>query len=58
MASETSALVMDFFTNFIGDVPPELEGLVYVIACIFLFYAVDAFFILFRSIFEVRGWTR
>lgn len=48
----------EFITTLVGEIPPELEGLFYIICVIVLLYVIDLFFMLLSSIFEVGKWKR
>lgn len=48
----------DFFTNLLGSVPPEFEGMFYLFCVMFLFYVTDLFFHLLRSVFEIARLRR
>ena len=51
-ASETLTSLSTLFTEILGDVPPEFEGLLYLFFVLFLFYVMDAFFRLLFSLFR------
>lgn len=54
---EQTALI-DFLTSIVGEIPPELESLVYVICVVVLLYIVDQFFSVLSAIFGVSKWMR
>ena len=49
--------LISFFTDLLGEIPPEFEGLIYVFALFVLLYVIDQFFILLSTIFGVTKWT-
>lgn len=53
MAAQT---LIGFFTDLLGEVPPEFEGLIYVFALFVLLYVIDQFFTLLSTIFGVTKW--
>lgn len=50
--------IIDFMTDIIGEVPPELESMVYVFAVVVLLFIIKCFFELIASVFGVTKWTR
>lgn len=48
----------EFFNTIVGDIPPELDGLFYIICIIVLLFVIDLFFMFLWSIFEVFKWKR
>lgn len=50
--------IIDFFTDIVGEVPAELESLVYVFGIIVLCFICKCFFELISSVFGVTKWTR
>lgn len=51
-----SQTIITFFTNIIGEIPPEFEGLIYVFAIFVLLFVIDSFFILLSALFGVTKW--
>lgn len=49
--------LISFFTDLLGEVPPEFEGLIYVFALFVLLYVIDQFFTLLSTIFGVTKWN-
>lgn len=54
MVTET---LITLFTNLVGEVPPEFEGLIYVFGIFIVLYCIDQFFVLLSTIFGVTKWT-
>lgn len=46
----------EFFTTLIGDIPPEMEGLFYIICVIVLLFIINMFFNLLFVVFGVTKW--
>lgn len=46
----------EFFTTLIGEVPPELEGLFYILCVIVLLFIINMFFNLLFVVFGVTKW--
>lgn len=58
MQADLIVTLTDFFETLLGTVPPEFSGFVYLFFVMFLFYIVDQFFMLLKSIFGVTRWKR
>lgn len=54
---DTQTLI-GFFESIIGEIPAELESLVYVLLLIVVLYVVDQFFTMLSAIFGVTKWQR
>lgn len=54
--SQTLVTLYDFITSLVGEVPAELEGLVYVILVLVFFYILYLFFQLLFILFGVTKW--
>lgn len=50
--------ILDFIVNMVGEVPAELESLIYVIAVIVLLFIVKCFFDIINAIFGVTRWNK
>ena len=48
----------DVFETFLGSVPPEFEGLLYLFFVIFLFYVTDQLFLLLKTVLGSVRWKR
>lgn len=48
--------LINFIVQMVGEVPPEFEGLIYVIAVFILLYIIDSFFVLLTSLLGVTKW--
>lgn len=51
-----STTLITFFTDLIGEIPPEFEGLVYVFGIFVVLYVIDQFFTLLATVFGVTKW--
>lgn len=58
MDTSNITALTEFIETLVGEVPPELEGLFYIICIIVLLFVIDLFFMLLSSIFEVGKWKR
>ena len=52
MPTQALITLQELFTSALGDVPPEMESLVYVFFVLFLFFLTDMLFQLLRSLFS------
>lgn len=50
--------ILQFITDMVGEVPPELESLVYILGVVILLFVIRCFFDLITSVFGVTKWTR
>lgn len=48
--------LISFFTDILGEVPPEFEGFMYIIEVFVLLFVIDQLFCLLTSIFGVTKW--
>lgn len=48
--------LIQLFTSFVGEIPPELESLVYIFMILVLLFVIDAFFMVLSSVFGVSKW--
>lgn len=48
--------LISFLTSLVGEIPPEMESVVYVFAIFILLYIIDSFFVLLTSLFGVTKW--
>lgn len=55
--SQTVLTLYDFITSIVGDVPAELESLVYLLLCLVFFYVLYLFFQLLFIVFGVSKWN-
>ena len=46
----------ELFETFLGVVPPEFEGLLYLFFVMFLFYVTDQLFLLLKTVFGSVRW--
>ena len=51
-ASETLTTLTTLFTEVLGDIPPEFDGILYLFFVMFLFYVMDTFFRILFGIFR------
>lgn len=56
--SEVAVTLQSLFVGLLGEIPPELYGLIYVFFLMFLFYVVDCFFLFLKTVFEVHRWRK
>lgn len=48
--------LITFFESFIGDIPSEMESLIYVFGIFVLLFVIDQFFTLLSTLFGVTKW--
>lgn len=48
--------ILDFIVDIVGEIPTELESLVYIFAVLVLLFIIKCFFELIRSVFGVTKW--
>lgn len=48
--------LITFFESFIGDIPAEMESLIYVFGIFVLLFVIDQFFTLLSTLFGVTKW--
>ena len=53
-SNEVITTLQTLFETFLGEIPPEFEGLLYLFFVMFLFYVVDMFFHLLFNLFKMR----
>ena len=51
-----STTLITFFDTFIGEIPPEFEGLIYVFGIFVVLFVADQFFTLLSTLFGVTKW--
>lgn len=54
--SQTLTSLYDFVVNTVGEIPPELESLVYVLLLLVFFFVLYLFFQLLFIVFGVTKW--